>query len=209
MTDPLTCEAVVDGDLIERYLTGKLPEAEVELFESHYLTCTVCQRELRLATAIREVLPEVRGAGVMSDDRTAAIGPWAGRRARVYGIAAAIAAVLVGVVVVMPDLGESVPHRSQATVEASVPAAETPIGEVQSVTEFRWVPVTAADLYRITLYDASGDLLWQADTRETHVTLADTVLLVPGALYLWQVDARVGWDRWVNSELARFTIAEP
>jgi len=182
----------------------------VEVFESHYLTCTRCQEELRLAAAIRKVLPEVREAGQTSGDSTAvALGHWGTRRASIYGVAAAIAAVLVGVAVVQPDGGETVPHRDLETVEATVPGAEIPIGEVRSVAEFRWAPAVSADLYRISLYNATGDLLWQADTRETHVTLADTVLLVPGALYLRQVDARVGWDRWVNSELVRFTIAEP
>ena len=53
MGDLLTCDAVTAQGMIERYLAGKLSEAEAEAFEAHYLTCSHCQRELRLAVAIR------------------------------------------------------------------------------------------------------------------------------------------------------------
>jgi len=69
--------------------------------------------------------------------------------------------------------------------------------------------VIAADLYRVTLYDTAGEVIWQVDTRETHIAPPDMVRIEPGALYLWQVDARVGWDRWVSSELVRFSISDP
>jgi anti-sigma factor RsiW len=55
----LTCDAIAARGVIERYLAGRLSEAEVETFEAHYLTCSHCQRELRLAIAIRDGLPEV------------------------------------------------------------------------------------------------------------------------------------------------------
>jgi anti-sigma factor RsiW len=54
--DLLTCDAVAAQGMIERYLAGKLSEAEAEAFEAHYLNCSPCQRELRLAVAIRDGL---------------------------------------------------------------------------------------------------------------------------------------------------------
>jgi anti-sigma factor RsiW len=57
--DLLTCDAVAARGMIERCLAGKLSEAEVEAFEAHYLTCPHCQRELRLAAAIRGGLRRV------------------------------------------------------------------------------------------------------------------------------------------------------
>lgn len=209
MTELLTCEAIADGGLIERYLAGMLSEAETEAVESHYLTCARCQNELRLAAAIRDVLPEVQEAAPAPDVSTTPLrGRWLGRHARVGAVAVAIAAVLAGVVLLQPDR-ESPPHREPVPETADVPAVEAPIGEVGTVTEFRWGPVASADLYNLTLYNMAGDVVWEVETRETHVALPDSRRLEPGVPYLWGVDARVDWDRWVSSELVRFRISEP
>ncbi|UCC71646.1 MAG: zf-HC2 domain-containing protein [Gemmatimonadota bacterium] len=210
MAETLSCDAVIDRGLIERYVAGTLSEAEVQAFESHYLTCGRCQNELRMAAAIRDVLPGVQEASPVPEISPAALtGRWLRQHARVGAVAAAIAAVLVGVLLVQPARRESLRHREAVPETADVPRAEVPSGEVRAVEEFRWAAVTAADLYRVTLYDAAGGVIWQVDTRETRAALADTVRLEPGALYLWQVDARVDWDRWVSSELVRFRISEP
>jgi len=67
LAELLTCDVIVDGELIERYLAGALSETEAEALESHYLTCARCQNELRLAAAIRDVLPELREAAQAPD----------------------------------------------------------------------------------------------------------------------------------------------
>jgi hypothetical protein len=209
LAESLTCDAIVDAGLIERYLAGTLSEAETEAVESHYLTCARCQNELRLAAAIREVLPEVQEAAPAPDVSPAALsGRWLGRHARVGAVAAAIAAVLAGVLFLQPSR-ESLPHREPVPELADVPTANAPVGEVGTVTEFRWAPVAPADLYRLTLYNMAGDVVWEVDTRETHVALPDSLQLEPDVPYLWGVDARVDWDRWVSSELVRFRISEP
>ncbi len=208
MAEPLTCDAVVDEGLIERYLAETLPEDETETFESHYLTCPRCQNELRLAAAIRDVLPEVQEAAQAPDVSPATLrGRWLGRRARVGAAAAAIAAVLAGVLIFQPG-EETLPHRDPAVETVDVPDVEAPIGEVRTVTEFRWSPLASADLYKLTLYNVSGDVVWEVETRETHVGLPDAPRLESGVPYLWSVDARVDWDRWVSSELVRFEISE-
>jgi hypothetical protein len=210
LAESLTCEAIVDGGLVERYLAGMLSEAEVVAFESHYLTCARCQNELRMAVAIKDALPEVQQAAQAIDLSTAPLtGRWLRRHARVGAIAAAIAAVLAGVLIVQPGTRESLQHREPVPEAADAPRLEAPIGEVGSVTEFRWAPIASADLYKLTLYNVAGDVVWETDTRATHVALPDSLRLEPGALYLWQVNARVDWDRWVNSELVRFRIPQP
>jgi len=210
MAEILSCEAINDRGLVERYLTGRLSEAETETFECHYLTCSHCQNELRMAAAIRDVLPEVRQAVQVTDVGAGTLtGRWFGRHARAGAVATAIAAILIGVLLVQPSLKEGLPHREGVPEAAGVPRAEAPNGEVRAVEEFRWASVIAADLYRVTLYDTAGEVIWQVDTRETHIAPPDMVRIEPGALYLWQVDARVGWDRWVSSELVRFSISDP
>lgn len=210
MAESLTCEAIVDGGTVERYLAGLLSDAEVEAFESHYLTCARCQNELRMVVAIRDVLPELQQASRVDYSSPAPLtGRWLRRHARVGAVAAAIAAVLAGVLIVQPGARESLQHREPVPEAADAPRLEAPIGEVGTLAEFRWAPTASADLYKLTLYNAAGDVVWETDTRETHVALPDSLRLQPGALYLWQVNARIDWDRWVNSELVRFRIPEP
>ena len=210
MAESLTCDQIVDRGLIERYLARTLSEADVEALESHYLTCSRCQNKLRLAAAIRDVLPEVRETWLAAEVSPAVVtGRRFGRPAQVAAIAAAVAAVLVGVLLVQPSRIESLRHREAVPETEAAPTVEVPVGTVRAVEEFRWAAVPAADLYRVTLYDAAGDVIWQVDTQNTDVALPDTVPLEPDALYLWQLEARVGWDRWVSSELVRFGISEP
>jgi hypothetical protein len=210
LSDTLSCDAIVDHGLIERYLAGLLSEAEVEALESHYLTCARCQTELRLAAAIREVLPAVQDASVGTAEVPQVVaGRRFGRLARTGTIAAAMAAVLAGILLLRPSTMESPSHRRAAPETEIAPTVQVPLGEVGVVQEFRWTSVTSADLYEVTLYDATGDVIWRVDTRETRVPLPDSVPLAPGGLYLWEVNARVGWDRWVSSELVRFRISEP
>ena len=206
----MTCEAIVDDGLIERYLAGLLSEPESEALESHYLTCARCQAELRLGSAIRAVLPEVEAAAREPDRGAADVAvPRFGRRARIGAVAAAIAAVLAGVLLFDPLDVERSGHRDAAPGAEAVPALEVPVGAAEAIETFRWRPAASADLYRVTLYDATGNVLWEVETSEIQAALPDSVRLERGALYLWQVAARVGWDRWISSELVRFTLTAP
>jgi tetratricopeptide (TPR) repeat protein len=59
VTGGLTCADVAERNLIERYVAGSAMPVEVEAFEAHYLTCPVCQANLRLAAAVRATLPDL------------------------------------------------------------------------------------------------------------------------------------------------------
>ncbi len=61
-----------------------------------------------------------------------------------------------------------------------------------------------ADRYRVTLFDASANLLFDVQTTDTSATLPDSLHIVPGRSYLWKVEARTAWDRWAASELIEF-----
>ena len=206
----MSCDGVVDGGLIERYLAGQLSAAETEALESHYLTCARCQAELRLGAAIRNVLPEVQAASRGGDAGATDVAGWRfGRRARIGAVATAIAAVLAGVLLFNPSEVERPGHRDAVPGSDAVPALEAPIGATEAIETFSWTAVASADLYQVTLYDGAGSVIWEVETPETRAVLPDSVRLERGGLYLWQVAARVGWDRWVNSEMARFTVTEP
>lgn len=53
MSQSLTCTEVADLGLVERYLAKRLAPEELELFEAHLMTCPDCQRDIRLAVALR------------------------------------------------------------------------------------------------------------------------------------------------------------
>src|SRR2546426_348130 len=57
------------------------------------------------------------------------------------------------------------------------------------------------------LFDAGGRVLYESQLRDTTVALPDTVRLAAGQSYLWKVEARTGWGRWVASDLVEFSIA--
>lgn len=166
-----------------------------------------------MGASIRAELPEVEAAARAPDRGAADVaGPRFGRRARIGAVAAAaiaaVAAVLAGIVLVPNWRIESLRHGPDDS-DTVVPRVEEPSGDVEVVDEFLWQPVTSADLYQVTLYDAAGNVVWETETPEIQAALPDSIRLESGALYLWQVAARVGWDRWVNSELVRFRLAEP
>ena len=204
-------DEITDRALIEGYVAGRLGEADTEAFESHYLTCERCQNELRLALAIREALPEVREAGLHApaEPEVNVIS----RRFRGRTAAAlAAAAVLAGLLLVRPSKldEESAPaQRDEATGVEVVPSLRAPGGVVAAVEMFQWSQVPSADLYRITVYDAEGAVVWEVETRDTLITPPDGTEFEPDARYIWTVAARVGFDRWVSSELVDFTISEP
>lgn len=121
MSERLSCQVVDDGSVVARYVAGTLPDPETAAFEEHLLTCERCQREVHLAVAIREAVPESRGAAVGSGRRR-----WLGPSL----ITLAAAAVLAGVIVVSRD---RVPHAAlglgqvtQPPVYLGVPVRQVP-----------------------------------------------------------------------------------
>ena len=70
----------------------------------------------------------------------------------------------------------------------------------------RWSAVPGADRYHVTLFDAGGRLVYEAQLADTAATLPDSVRLVAGQSYLWSVEARIGWDRWSSSPLTEFSV---
>ena len=100
------------------------------------------------------------------------------------------------------------PHRAPVVVSGALPASLAPAGDVAQVEALHWAPVSAANRYRVTLFAPSGRVLYEATPSDTFIDLPDSVALAPGIRYLWKVEARVGFDRWVSSDLVGFTLLE-
>jgi hypothetical protein len=132
-------------------------------------------------------------------------------RRRPYRIVVPLAAAAVLLVLLTsPGDDRSSGHRgTPPPPPAATPIPRSPLGTVAVVNELRWSHVAGADRYRVTVFDATGGVVYAAEGSDTVIAFPDSVALVPGASYLWKVDARTGFDRWATSELAEFRVAEP
>lgn len=122
------------------------------------------------------------------------------------GLLAAAAALLL---LVWPGgRGEGVGgHRGPTITAGSVPAPLSPVGDVVEAKTLKWTAVAGADRYRVTLFDATGKVLFEDQLTGTTIGLPDSLDLAPGELYLWKVEARTAWERWASSDLIEFRVA--
>ena len=58
MGETITCQAVSEGDLLEQYVAGGLPDGEKEALELHYFACDACFAELEAMRAAQGALRE-------------------------------------------------------------------------------------------------------------------------------------------------------
>jgi hypothetical protein len=118
--------------------------------------------------------------------------------------AAAVAALLVPTVMTDGFRPEAVDHRDAAVEVPAAPTPLAPVGDVAEAGTFVWTRVPGADRYRVTLFNATGTVLWEATTVDSSASLPDPFVLEPGRTHLWKVEARVGWDVWESSGLIEF-----
>jgi hypothetical protein len=213
LSQPLSCDEIAGGAIVERYVARKLSSELTDRFEIHLLDCGRCQTEVQLAWAVRRGLDT--GDASTGSERDSGVIPMRPRRrfSRVATgavVAAAAAAILLFVV---PSLrlgdtsGTGDPHRGSESDTPSVPVPIAPVGTVDGVEEIHWTSVAIADRYRLTLLDQDGSIRWEFETADTFAAFPDRLVLEEGAAYYWTVDARIGFDRWVESELAAFRLA--
>jgi hypothetical protein len=171
------------------YLGGELRGDPLMRMEAHLADCPVCRRELIDATEILRTRPRM-GWKVM--------GPLVA--------AAAVAALVFPTVVADRFLSEPADHRDAAVELLAAPAPLAPMGDVAEARTFVWSRVPGADRYRVRLFDAAGTVLWETSTADSTASLSDSLVLESGRTYLWQVEARVGWDVWESSGLVEFVL---
>ena len=174
------------------YLDRAVSESERARIEAHLGGCDACRED---------VVGALRLLRQRSANRR-----WLGG----LGIAAAAAAVLV--LAIRPGGLDSPPgsaYREPPITRAAAPTPITPRGAVLAVHRLAWSSVPLADRYRVRLFDAGGAVLWQTELQDTTAAAPRAVLLTPGLVYYWKVEARTGFDRWAASELTRFTIGPP
>ena len=187
----------LSDDMIAALADGSLaPDARASILP-HVASCPRC----RLAVAsVARALADPAVAGELSVSSN-------GRRWYRIAVPLAAAAVLL-LLLSSPADDRSPVHRGPPPPPpAMTPVPRSPLGTVAAVNDLRWSPVAGADRYRVTVFDATGGVVYGVKVSDTVVAFPDSVALVPGDSYLWKVDARIGFDRWAASELAEFRIA--
>jgi hypothetical protein len=169
---------------------------------AHVATCPLCRRAVASVAEALAARPITHEIEIVEGRR---------RRRPMLRIAAPLAAAATVLLLLWSPADDRPPgHRGPTPPPpATTPVPRAPIGPVAAVNALRWSPVAGADRYRVTVFDASGGVVYAAEASDTVVAFPDSVALVPGASYLWKVDARTGFDRWAASELAEFRVAGP
>ena len=155
------------------YLSGKLSQQSRARFESHIADCRACRLE---TTSARRLLDTSRS-----------------QRSR-WIIPSALAAV--GMVAFASMIVRDDGARTGRTVERVGTGVET-VGMVapvdgQSVAAnptFTWRAAGNRTLYRLSIADGSGTLVWGVETRDTVVAIPSSESLREGLEYLWTVTA--------------------
>jgi hypothetical protein len=96
-------------------------------------------------------------------------------------------------------------HREPSLATTAAPYLIAPTGKAAADT-FRWSAVPHADRYRVKVFDRHGAVMWEAEASDTVIVPPLSIALPAGATFLWKVEARTGWDRWVASELVEFSV---
>ncbi len=172
------------------YLTHALQPGDRSRIEAHLTECDVCCTELIEVARVFRTRP---------------------RPMRWFVPASAAAAILLFLVWSRPvtePAGLS-GYREPAVTTTVAPVAVAPRGVSAVVHQLVWTTVPGADRYRLTLFDATGTVVWETQTSDTVTLLPDSIHVRPGASYLWKVEAQTGWNRWLGSELVQFSLGSP
>lgn len=189
----------LDASILASLLEDSLPEASRSAALSHLATCHACRADLAaLDTTLDDPAVQRELAALRPRVTT--------RRVLRFVVPLAAAAALVLVVARPSQDRPGAVHRSPVISRATTPVAAGPVGTVPGISSLVWSAVLGADLYRVTVFDAGGSVVLETEATDTALTIPDSVTFRAGGVYLWKVEARTGWDRWVSSPLTRFRL---
>ena len=192
----------LDDDTVSAFAEASLDPPARATVLSHLAGCSRCRAAV--ASVARAL-----GDPAVAREVAAIEAPWQRRLFRI-ALPAAAAAILL-LLVLPPQVGDRAPppqppHRAPTITAATAPVPMSPVGTVAQAAMLQWSAVAGADRYRVTLFDAGGRVLYEAQLADTVAVLPDSVALSPQQRYLWKVEARVGFDRWSASDLIEFSI---
>jgi hypothetical protein len=183
--------------------------AERDRAVAHLATCPSCRH--RLATISRLLRDEgitrerrhLEASGQRLKWRTVAVG--IGAAASLAGAFVAGGLLRTGLDTGSGSDGAESTHRDGVITSTVAPRILLPASAAATPDSLRWTSVPYADRYQVLVFGREGTLVWEPQTTDTAIALPAAVTGTP-ATYIWKVEARTGWDRWVASEWARFTV---
>ena len=155
VAEEISCADVENRDLVSGYVANTLSEADAETFERHYLGCSRCADELRLASDIRTT----------STSTAPAVAP--GRRHYLFVLPFAAAAMLM-LSVILWQRGSSEDSTD------SLRAGGSDQLQVESAADgsnlrLRWSAAPGAARYRVRLSSADGTPVLQREVAENQL----------------------------------------
>jgi Putative zinc-finger len=194
---PIATPHCVDAETIGALAEGTLDAESRARALAHVAACVHCRRAV---ASVAEALAD----GPVTHEIDVVEGR-ARRPGRLLRVTVPLAAAAILLLLLWSPAGdEPAIHRGNG---GTAPTPIAPVGAVAAAQRLDWTGMIGADRYRVTLFDARGDVLYETELTDTSAVLPSSVELIAGTPYLWRVEARTGWDRWTASELVRFTIA--
>src|SRR5437667_6141652 len=198
---PIARPDCLDEHTVAALADGTLDAAARGRALVHVATCALCRRAVASVAEALAAVPITHEIEIVEGRRR--------RRGPVLRVAVPLAAAATVLLLLWSPANDPFGrHRGPPPPPpATTPIPRSPVGAVAAVNDLRWSPVVGADRYRVTVFDETGGVVYASESSDTVVAFPDSVALVPGASYLWKVEARTGFDRWSPSELAEFKIA--
>jgi len=182
-----------DTEAVAAYLSDGLPPAARANLEAHFARCRACRNEV---TAARELLDRRRA--------------WKHWKLTVPLAAAAVAVLVLAGSLRDRGLREAGRLREGRTLTPDLAPAITPVAPAdgESVARdrpaFVWRRQANDPLYRFTVTDVSGRVVWVGETSDTTLSLPADVSLRGGREYLWYVDALGSDGQSATTGIRRF-----
>jgi hypothetical protein len=196
---PITTPDCFDAGMIAALADGTLPVDARAHALRHLASCALCRRAVASVAEALADEPITHEIEVV-EGRT---NRW--RRVLRIGVPLAAAATVL-VLLWSPANDSPSPHRG-GPGQGAAPSPVVPRGTVDRAQRLVWTGLPGSDRYRVTLFAAQGIVVYETELADTAVVLPDSLRFLSGQPYLWKVEARTGWNRWVTSDLVEFTIA--
>ena len=196
---PIATPDCFDADTIAALADGALSSDARPHALRHLAGCPYCRR------AVASVAGAIADGPVTHEIEIVEGRAHRWRRVLRLGVPLAAAAIVL-VLLRSPANDGGGPHRGGQGPGVG-PTPISPRGSVETAQRLHWTSVSGSDRYRVTLFGAQGNVLYEAEVVDTVVALPDSVRFTAGQPYLWKVEARTGWGRWETSVLVDFVIA--
>jgi hypothetical protein len=187
----------IDDETVAALAEGALDGTARDAALAHVATCARCRRAV---SSVARVLADP----AVSREARATARP----RLRPLTLASGIAAAAIVAFVALPwrAADDTSTHRAPTITATASPVLMSPVGVVADARTLRWTGVGGTDRYRVTLFDATGGVVFETQTTDTLVTIPGSVRLERAQGYFWKVEARTGWNRWSASEMVEFSV---